>query len=96
MILGDILQTLPAMREAIGGPAALVHNDISCGDPNESRQIAEALPRVLSPLLASRAVIVSDQNLWSPGWVRHPLPAAVPPDRYFMWRLQMSHNATER
>ena len=86
MILGEVLETLTAAHEWISGPVALAHNDIGCGKPDESSQIANALPRILSPLLASGAVVVSDQDLRPPEWDSLALPAATARGRYFMWR----------
>ena len=87
MILGNVLETLPMASEWIDGGVALVHNDIGGGNPIEYSEIADRLPRLLAPLLAPGSVVVSDQDMTSPNWVRLPLPTLVASGRYYMWRV---------
>lgn len=93
MILGDIFETLPAAPTWIGGQVALVHSDIGCGNLAETSAVCDALPEMLAPILASGAIVVSDQELRTPNWQKLPLPAAVAPGRYHMWRVAAQNDA---
>lgn len=87
MILGDVLETLRTAQEQIGNRVALVHNDVGCGDPVQSGQVAGALARLLAPLLVPEALVMSDQDLDAAAWNSIPLPSCVTPGRYYMWRV---------
>jgi len=93
MILGDIFETLPAAPTWIGGQVALVHSDIGGGNLAETSAVCDALPEMLAPILASGAIVVSDQELRTPNWQKLPLPAAVAPGRYHMWRVAAQNDA---
>src|SRR5215218_2711021 len=53
LIVGDILETLPAFTRRFGpGCAALIHADIGTGDDEGNRRLAAQLSPLLAPLLA--------------------------------------------
>jgi hypothetical protein len=88
MVLGDILDTVPAARARIPQPAALAHCDVGTGDKEASAALAAWLAPLLKPLLAPGAVVVCDQEaLWCEGFSRLRLPEGVPEGRYFMLRF---------
>ncbi len=87
MLLGDIHETLPAAGARISAPAALAHCDIGTGEKTAALELAAWLAPVLDPLLATGAIIVSDQRLMAPGWSPLPLPEGVPSQRYFFARV---------
>ncbi len=86
MIIGDVMQTLPGVLSRIGARAAMVHSDIGSGDKAESRRRASALVRLLGPLLAPSAIVVSDQDMAVAGWPDVALPEGIAPGRYYMYR----------
>jgi hypothetical protein len=90
LILGDFRQTLPAVLDPMGAPAALVHADIGAGDAAVDAALAAFLGQTLPGLLAPGAVILSDQDMGSKGCPKGltavALPQGVKPGRYFAWR----------
>lgn len=96
MVLGDVLETLPTLTERIGGRVALVHSDIGSGNPIENCKIADALPRMLAPLLAPGAVVVGDRDLKPLDWKKLSLPTGLERERYYMWRVPANHVASGR
>ena len=86
LVLGDIEDTLPAARERLPAPAALVHSDLGTGDPARNGRLAGWLAGALPPLLADGAVVVSDQALQNPRLESLPPPEGVAPGRYFLYR----------
>lgn len=87
MIIGDVMQTLPGALSRIGARAEMVHSDIGSGDKTESRLQASALVRLLGPLLAPGAIVVSDQDMAVAGWPDVALPEGIAPGRYYMYRV---------
>ncbi len=85
MIIGDLIQTLPVALSRIGARAAMVHSDIGSGDKAESRNRARSLVRLLVPLLAPDAIVVSDQDMAVVGWPEVALPEGIAPGRYYMY-----------
>lgn len=87
MIIGDVMQTLDGALSRVGARAALVHSDIASGDKTESRRQASALARLLGPLLAPGAIVISDQDMAAAGWPDVALPEGIAPGRYYMYRV---------
>lgn len=87
MIIGDVMQTLRGALSRIGTRAAMVHSDIGSGDKAESRRQAGALVRLLRPLLAPGAIVVSDQDMAMADWPEVALPEGIAPRRYYVYRL---------
>lgn len=87
MIIGDVMQTLPGALSRVGARAAMVHSDIGSGDKTESQRQAGALVRLLGPLLAPGAIVVSDQDMAMAGWPEVALPEGIAPRRYYLYRL---------
>ena len=87
MIIGEVMQTLHSALSRIGTRAAMVHSDISSADKAESRRQASALVRLLGPLLAPGAIVVSDQDMAAAGWLDAALPEGIAPGRYYMYRV---------
>ena len=87
MIIGEVMQTLHRALSRIGARAAMVHSDISSADKAESRRQASVLVRLLGPLLAPGAIVVSDQDMAAEGWLDVALPEGIAPGRYYMYRV---------
>lgn len=92
LVLGEFSDTLPQLTRRLGRAVALVHADTGSGDEQASRAQAAGLAMLLEPLLVDEAVVVSDQDM-RPRWRALPLPAGVPPGRYFMWRCSSNHSS---
>ena len=86
LIVGDLEVTLAAAGARLPTPAAMAHSDIGTGDAERNARIAASLARTLPPLLASGAVVVSDQALATPALEPLPLPGGIEPGRYFLYR----------
>ena len=86
LILGDIRDTLPAVRARLPGPAALAHSDLGTGDPACNGRLAGWLAGALPTLLADGAVVVCDQPLEDPRLMPLPPPEGVASGRYFLYR----------
>jgi hypothetical protein len=85
--LGDFGETLPRAAARLGRRAVLAHADIGTGDERRNAGLAAAIAAPLGALMAPGAIVASDQELAVPGSVRLPLPAAVTPGRYFLYRM---------
>ena len=72
--------------DRLPSPAALVHCDIGTGERDYNAKLAARLAMLLPPLLASGAVIASDQSIPFKGGELLALPAEVSPGRYNLVR----------
>ncbi len=88
LLLGDIHETLPAAVARFGPSVALVHSDLGTGDAELNRRLAAFLAARLPGLLRPGGVVISDQDLGLAGAVALPLPEAVSPGRYFIYRAR--------
>ena len=86
LILGDMLETLPAARARLDGRVALAHLDVGTGDAAANRVLAAKLTPLVVPLLCSRAVLVSDPEIASAQLTPLPLPDGVAEGRYHLYR----------
>ena len=89
LFLGEMRTTLAAAVRQLGQTAVFIHMDVGSGDISQTKQNVAALEAVLPDLLAAHAVIASDQPLSARAGGRKavplPLPAGVPPNRYFLY-----------
>jgi len=86
LLLGDFRDTLPAARERIGAPAALIHADIGSGDEAASRSLAGTIGPSLVDLLAQGGVLACDQPVRHEALEPLALPDGVAPGRYHLYR----------
>ena len=86
VILGEIRDTLPFCGPRVKAPAALIHADLSNGDPTDDL----ARKAWLSPMIVERAasggVVVSGHELDLPGFEALPLPEGIRVGRYYLYR----------
>lgn len=81
LILGEIDQTAQAF---VGQGAALVHADIGSGHDDLDALTLRWLPGLVAGMLAPGGLAVSGLPLGTPDL--KPLPHAVDPERYFLYR----------
>lgn len=86
LVLGDLRETLPALRTRFGGRIALAHLDVGTGDAPANLLLAQQLTPLLLPLLCPGAVVASDPPLAAPELEPVPLPKGVAPGRYHLYR----------
>ncbi|HKS89702.1 MAG TPA: class I SAM-dependent methyltransferase [Stellaceae bacterium] len=86
LILGDMRETLVAMRGRLGGEVALAHLDVGTGDAAANRALADELAPNIVALLRRGGVLVSDPPLARPELEILPAPGGVAPGRYHLYR----------
>lgn len=86
LVLGDFHETVPAALGRIGRAAAMAHCDFGSGRLERDAALAAWLAQILPTILASGAIVVSDQPLNDPRLTPLPLPSGVEPRRYFLYR----------
>lgn len=87
LILGDLLETVPAAAARLPAGAALAHADIGTGDEAASARLAAALAPHLRALMAVGGVVASDQPMPLSGFAPLPLPEGVAEGRYHLYRV---------
>jgi hypothetical protein len=92
LLLGDMRETLPAVRGRLEARVALAHLDPGTGDLEESRLLAHALSPLIAPLLRGGGVLVSEPAIdWS-GLSPLALPPSVVAGRYHLYRRVSSRS----
>jgi hypothetical protein len=86
-LLGDFRDTLGTALARIGRRAVLAHGDFGSGDPARTAALAAFLGPALDPLMEVGGYVISDQPMTVARWRPIALPAAVEPDRYFIWQV---------
>ena len=86
LILGDMRDTLPAIRARLEGSVALAHLDVGTGDAAANQILAAELMPLVLPLLCAGAILVSDPPVDSAALEALPLPDGIAPGRYHLYR----------
>jgi hypothetical protein len=86
LILGDMRETLPLLRERLSGRAALAHFDVGTGDAAANVALAAVLVPHIVPLLCPGGVLVSDPPIEAAELEALPAPAGVADGRYHLYR----------
>jgi trans-aconitate methyltransferase len=76
LVLGDLRDTLPFVAPRIGRPAALIHADLSSGDPTLDLSIADWLARLAPPLLGPGGLLAASVPLAPAGLASLDWPEA--------------------
>lgn len=85
LLLGDMRETLPAVRTRLAGRVALAHLDPATGDVMASRALAAELAPLIVPLLCLNGVLVSDPAIAAEELIPLPLPNGVAGGRYNLY-----------
>lgn len=85
LILGDFADTLPAFAGRHPAQAALVHSDAGLGEPEANARQVAMISRMVPPLAAAGALVLSDQQLSHPSLQPQSLPPSVPANRYYVY-----------
>ena len=89
LFLGEISDTLAeAGRGRFSGNVILAHADMGSRDKAHNITMSAKLGERLPPVLAPRAIVVSDLPLELAGVRRLPLPPGAREDRYFLYRKE--------
>ena len=87
LLVGDIVDTLPAFSRRFGpGCAVLIHADIGTGDQAENRCLAERLGPLLAPLLRPGGLLLGDRCFPMEGCADISSETGVEAGRYFVYR----------
>ena len=86
LLLGDMFETLPAVRDRLGGRVALAHFDAGTGDAAGNIRLAAGLRPLILPLLCAGAVLATQQAMDDPSLMPLPLPDGVAEGRYHLYR----------
>jgi S-adenosyl-L-methionine methyltransferase len=86
VILGEIRDTLPFCGPRVGGPAALIHADLSNGDPTDDLARRAWLSPMIAERAGSRTVVISGHELDLPDFERLSLPEGIREGRYYLYR----------
>jgi hypothetical protein len=86
LLLGDMRESLPAVRGRFEGRVALAHFDPGTGDVEASRELAREVAPLIVPLLCPGAVLVSEPPIALSELVPSELPQEVAPGRYHIYR----------
>jgi hypothetical protein len=86
LVIGDLLNTLPAAAQQWKEGAALIHSDIGCGDLDIDRATARLIARHAPALLAEDGWLISDQPVETPALTAERLPQEISPGRYYIYR----------
>ena len=87
LVLGDIGETLAHAQARLSGRVALAHADLGSGDAMVDAALSVLIRALLTPLMCSRALVLSDQPLKPAGWQTLPLPEGVVSGRYQILRV---------
>ncbi|WGF86664.1 class I SAM-dependent methyltransferase [Marinivivus vitaminiproducens] len=82
---GELSDTLPAAALHLAGTAVMVHADLGNHSATANRALFAWLGPVLAPLLADKALVLTDQRLDCAGYEPLEVPSGVEPGRYFYY-----------
>jgi len=86
LLLGDMRETLPQAAASLRERAVLAHLDAASHNVAASRILADQLLPLILPLLCSGGLLISDPSFDHTELEALPLPDAVEPGRYHIYR----------
>ena len=86
LLLGDMRDTLPAVRARLRGQVALAHFDAATGDAATSRAFAAEVALLVTPLLRAGGILVSEPEIVDDRLRPLPLPAGIAAGRYHLYQ----------
>ena len=86
LFLGDFQETLPRAIDRFAGTVALIHADVGSANVARDARLASAVAGFLPALLRPGGVVASDRDVVFTGALAVPVPAAVAPGIYFLYR----------
>ena len=86
LLLGDMRDTLPAVRGRLLGQVVLAHFDAATGDVTTSRAFAAEVALLITPLLCAGGILVSEPEIVDDRLRPLPLPAGIAAGRYQLYQ----------
>lgn len=85
-ILGEMVDTLPAMLARFGDAASLIHADMGGHNLAKNDAFARKSSPLIEPLLAPGGLVVSSDRMYFDGLTEVPLPPGAVEGRCFIYR----------
>lgn len=85
---GLIEESLPRAAPRLAGQVAVLHSDISSGDPAVDAHNIQVISEQVKVMMRSGGIVLSDQAIDADSLERLPSPAGVQGDRYFVYRVR--------
>jgi hypothetical protein len=85
-LLGDMRETLPAVRARLADRVALAHLDAGNGEIAASKALADQLAPLIVPLLQLNGVLVSEPAITADQLSVLAPPSGIEPGRYNLYR----------
>ena len=86
LLLGDMLETLPAVRARLAERVVLAHLDPGNGEIAASKALADQITPLILPLLRPKGVLVSEPAVNADELSALLLPGGIEPGRYNLYR----------
>jgi S-adenosyl-L-methionine methyltransferase len=86
LLLGDMRETLPAVRARLAERVVLAHLDPGNGEIAASKALADHLAPLIVPLLRLNGLLVSEPAVTAGDLSALPLPGGIEPGRYNLYR----------
>ncbi|MBV8506007.1 MAG: hypothetical protein JOZ11_09405 [Alphaproteobacteria bacterium] len=86
LLLGDMRETLPAVRARLAERVVLAHLDPANGEIAASKALADQIAPLIVPLLRLNGVLVSEPAITAEQLSALPLPGGIEPGRYNLYR----------
>lgn len=86
LLLGDMRETLPAVRDRLADRVVLAHLDPGNGEASASKALADHLTPLIVPLLQVNGVLVSEPAITADQLSALPLPGRIEAGRYNLYR----------
>jgi len=86
LLLGDMRETLPAVRARLAHRVVLAHLDPGNGEAAASKALVYHLTPLIIPLLQLNGVVVSEPAITAEQLSALPLPGGIEPGRYHLYR----------
>lgn len=85
-VLGDVMETLPAMLVRFGPVASLIHADLGGHNLQKNDAFARKVSPLIEPMLAPGGIMVSSDRMYFETLEELPLPPGAVPGRCFLYR----------
>jgi hypothetical protein len=86
LLLGDMRETLPAVRARLAERVVLAHLDPGNGEIAASKALADQIAPLIVPLLRLNGLLVSEPPVTGDDLRALPLPDGIEPGRYNLYR----------
>lgn len=86
VLLGEVVETLPAALDRFGATASVIHADLGGHNAVKNDAFARLVSPLIEPLLAPGGMMVSSDKMYFSALEELPLPPGAVPGRCFVYR----------